>query len=54
MTERYEILKKLQRKYHTGPIMIENVLSDEMRAWCLKNKFYEDKIFGNCYLQPKK
>lgn len=54
MTKFYEILRKIQQKYHTGPIMIENVSSEEMEAWCFKNKFYEDKIFRNCYWQPKK
>ena len=37
MTELYRILKLIQRKYHTGPIIIEAVMTEEMKAWCLKN-----------------
>lgn len=53
MTELYRILKKIQRKYHTGPIMIECVLSEEMKMWCQKNKFREDEFSKGNYIQQK-
>jgi len=37
MTELYEILKKIQRKYKMDNICIENVNTDEMANWCKKN-----------------
>lgn len=51
MTELYRILKRIQRKYHTGPIVIESVMTDEMREWCLKNKFYEDESAKRNFIQ---
>lgn len=51
MTELYRILKKLQRKYHTGPIIIESVQTEEMEAWCLKNSFVEMEYRESCFIQ---
>lgn len=51
MTELYRILKKIRRKYHTGPIMIESVMTEEMKEWCLKNNFYEDKCMRRCFFE---
>ena len=53
MTELYRILKRIQRKYHTGPIMIECVLTEEMKMWCLKNKFKEDEFAKGNYIQQR-
>lgn len=53
MTELYRILKLIQRKYHTGPIVIEAVLTEEMKSWCEKNNFYEDEFLKRNYIQPK-
>lgn len=54
MTELYRILKRVQRKYHTGPIVIESVQTEEMKAWCLKNNFKEMANRESCYIQPLK
>lgn len=39
MTKLYEILKKIQKKYKIGKIVIESVITEEMEQWCLKNGF---------------
>lgn len=54
MTELYRILKRVQRKYHTGAIEIESVQTDEMKAWCLKNGFVETFSGSKCYIEPQK
>ena len=52
MTELFSILKQIRRAYHTGPIMIESVLTDEMASWCKKNGFVVDPICQNNYIWP--
>ncbi len=39
MTRLFEVLKHIKRSYHLEKIVIESVLTDEMRAWCQKHKF---------------
>jgi hypothetical protein len=53
MTELYRILKLIQQKYKTGQIMIENVQTDEMKKWCIKNGFVEDSLREKCYIEVK-
>ena len=52
MTELFAILKEIRRSYHTGPIVIESVLSDEMEAWCKKNGFVIDPRNKGNYIWP--
>ena len=52
MTELLSILKQIRRTYRTGPIVIENVLSDEMKAWCHKNGFDVDPKASGNYIWP--
>ena len=52
MTELFSILKEIRRTYHTGPIVIESVLSDEMEAWCKKNGFSIDPRNKRNYIWP--
>lgn len=54
MTELYRILKRLQRKYHTGPIVIEAVQTEAMRKWCLKNNFVKMRHDERYFIQPSK
>lgn len=54
MTELYRILKRTQRKYHTGAIIIEAVQTEEMEAWCLKNGFVKMEHTNSCFIQMKK
>lgn len=51
MTELYRILKRIQKKYHTGAIEIESVQTDEMKAWCIKNNFHETFPRSKCYIE---
>lgn len=53
MTELYRILMLIQQKYHTGPIVIESVLTEEMHSWCEKNDFYKDEIREGNFIQPQ-
>lgn len=39
MTELYTILKRIQKKYKTGKIVIESVLTEPMEQWCSKHGF---------------
>lgn len=41
MTKLYEVLKTIKRRYHYNFICIEQVHTEEMRAWCRKNGFIE-------------
>lgn len=41
MSNLYQILKKYQAEHSTGPIVIESIVSDEMRSWCAKYGFVE-------------
>ncbi len=38
MTKLFEVLKHIKRSYHLDRIVIECVMTDEMKAWCRKNK----------------
>ena len=53
MTELYRILKLIQRKYNTGPIVIECVNTEAMREWCTKNGFKEHETIKRNYIQTK-
>lgn len=48
MTELYKILKYIQKKYKTGKIVIESVMTEEMKQWCEKNGFKKLNE-SNCY-----
>ncbi|WP_417202670.1 hypothetical protein [Acetoanaerobium sticklandii] len=39
MTELYTILKRIQKKYKTGKIIIESVMTEGMEQWCIKYGF---------------
>lgn len=54
MTELLSVLKQIRRAYRTGPIVIESVLSDEMKAWCLKNGFVVDPKAPGNYIWPNR
>lgn len=42
MTELYRILKLMKKEYELKGICVEGDFSEEMKAWCLKNKFVLD------------
>jgi len=44
MTKLFEILKKIYQEEHLDSIVIENVLSGEMKNWCIKNGFQKQLI----------
>ncbi len=44
MQELYRILQVMQKKYNIDEIMIESVMTDEMKNWCIKNGF--EKVKG--------
>ena len=50
MTNLYKLLKSYQMYYETGPIIIENVMSEEMIQWCNKNGFREIEHY--MYIEP--
>lgn len=39
MTELYKILENIKRRYKTGKIVIESVMTEGMKQWCKKNGF---------------
>ena len=39
MSKLYMLLKRIQKKFKLGPIIIESVSSEAMRNWCQKNGF---------------
>lgn len=55
MTKLYAVLKRIQKKYKLGHIVIESAQTEAMHCWCRKNGFVEDK-FNNTistYREPE-
>jgi len=54
LTKLYEILKKIQKAYHTGYIAVENAdLIEGMEEWCKENGFREKEGCKVFYIEGK-
>ncbi len=51
MTKLYHLLKKIQKEYQTGAIIIEQAGTTEIKSWCEKNNFAEKMFVRNNYVE---